>query len=227
MNIFRTMRFTDHPDLPGFDLPSLTGTDAPKKERQKSLARSAAIAAQNLVVSQQSEKLFLGFLPSKDAGFRIRRIAFSGRVEHGLSGRVFDTSRLHLSLHRLEQSGGDVEETLSWCNERFAPFANAVAPFEIVVDRALSFMTRKDKLPFVLRSAARNDALMNFHSGLAKILERPKGSFDPHVTTLYDPKNVDEHPIEPVSWIANELVLVRSLVGQGIHEHIARWPLRG
>ena len=221
------MRYADHPDLPGFDLPSLIGPPPPKSQRQKSLARAAVRTTRNLVVSPPLEKLFLAFLPGKAAGFRIRRIAFSSRVEHGLSGRVHDPSRLHLSLHRLEPSINDPTEYISQFSELLAPFATAIAPFEIVINRALSFMTGQDKLPFVLRNADRNDALMDVYFGLADLLGRPKGTFTPHVTTLYDPKSVAEHPIESVSWTANELVLVRSLVGQGIHEHLARWPLRG
>ena len=31
----------------------------------------------------------------------------------------------------------------------------------------------------------------------------------------------------PVSWVANEFVLVDSLIGQGRYEVLARWPLRG
>jgi RNA 2',3'-cyclic 3'-phosphodiesterase len=33
---------------------------------------------------------------------------------------------------------------------------------------------------------------------------------------------VEEYPIEPVSWIVKEFVLIRSLRG---HQHLARWPL--
>jgi RNA 2',3'-cyclic 3'-phosphodiesterase len=221
------MRHTDHPDLPGFDLPSNSGPTPPKHKRQKSLSRAAVRTTPNLVVSPRTENLFLAILPDSAAAFRIRRIAFSSRVEHNLSGRVLDTARLHLSLHSLGPSVGDLTDYVSRCRELFAPLAATIAPFEIVVDRALSFKTRLDKLPFVLRSATRNSALMNLYSSLAEPFARPKGTFTPHVTVLYDPKSIDEHPVEPVSWIASEVVLVRSLVGQGIHEHLARWPLHG
>jgi RNA 2',3'-cyclic 3'-phosphodiesterase len=48
-------------------------------------------------------------------------------------------------------------------------------------------------------------------------------NFTPHVTLLYDPRSVDEYPVEPVVWTVAEFVLVHSLKG---HRHIARWCLR-
>jgi 2'-5' RNA ligase len=38
---------------------------------------------------------------------------------------------------------------------------------------------------------------------------------------------VARRAIEPITWTVNEFVLVRSLVGQGRHEVLARWPLHG
>jgi len=47
-------------------------------------------------------------------------------------------------------------------------------------------------------------------------------NFTPHVTLLYDPRSVEEHPIEPISWTVSEFVLIHSMQG---HAHLARWPL--
>jgi 2'-5' RNA ligase len=47
-------------------------------------------------------------------------------------------------------------------------------------------------------------------------------NFTPHVTLLYDARDVDEYPIEPIGWTVKEFVLIRSLNG---HEHLVRWPL--
>jgi 2'-5' RNA ligase len=47
--------------------------------------------------------------------------------------------------------------------------------------------------------------------------------FTPHVTLLYDRRNVEEQPIEPISWTVREFVLIHSMQG---HTHLARWPLR-
>ena len=47
-------------------------------------------------------------------------------------------------------------------------------------------------------------------------------NFTPHVTLLYDTRDVEEYPIEPIGWTVKEFVLIRSLNG---HEHLVRWPL--
>lgn len=50
-----------------------------------------------------------------------------------------------------------------------------------------------------------------------------KTSFEPHVTLLYDARNVDEYPLaEPVSWTVREIVLIQSRLG---HTHLAKWRL--
>jgi 2'-5' RNA ligase len=52
---------------------------------------------------------------------------------------------------------------------------------------------------------------------------RAAGDFTPHVTLLYDRREVEELPIEPISWTVRDFVLVHSRQG---HLHLARWPLR-
>jgi RNA 2',3'-cyclic 3'-phosphodiesterase len=50
--------------------------------------------------------------------------------------------------------------------------------------------------------------------------------FRPHFTLFYDGPTGSSLSIEPISWTAEELVLVHSLHGEGRHETVARWPLR-
>ena len=95
------------------------------------------------------------------------------------------------------------------------------------LDRARSVDTRKPKLPLVLYSSEINKSLMEFHRKLSPRGQGNRRSFKPHVTLLYDAKNIPEHPVHPVGWTVTELVLVRSYVGLGRHEHLARWPLCG
>jgi RNA 2',3'-cyclic 3'-phosphodiesterase len=55
----------------------------------------------------------------------------------------------------------------------------------------------------------------------------PWWRFSPHVTLLYDHSYSGHCPIDPVSWTAEEVVLIESLVGQSKHVERARWPLGG
>ncbi|RYE41204.1 MAG: hypothetical protein EOP21_08990 [Hyphomicrobiales bacterium] len=51
------------------------------------------------------------------------------------------------------------------------------------------------------------------------------GGFRPHVTLLYDNQLVAGREIAPVQWTVRDVVLVRSVVGQGRHVIEGRWPL--
>jgi 2'-5' RNA ligase len=47
----------------------------------------------------------------------------------------------------------------------------------------------------------------------------------PHVTLRYIQGTAGGRAIDPISWRAGELVLVHSLVGEGLHIPCGRWPL--
>jgi 2'-5' RNA ligase len=51
--------------------------------------------------------------------------------------------------------------------------------------------------------------------------------FTPHITLLYDDKNVVETPIDPINCAADEVVLVHSLLGQTRHIPLGRWKMKG
>jgi 2'-5' RNA ligase len=51
--------------------------------------------------------------------------------------------------------------------------------------------------------------------------------YTPHLTLLYDDLPLAPRPTDAIIWKAEELLLVRSLLGQSRHELLARLPLRG
>ena len=61
-------------------------------------------------------------------------------------------------------------------------------------------------------------------TGIGRHKHRP---YNPHITLLYDEHRIPDQPVEAISWIVREVVLVCSLQGQGRHIMLARWPLRG
>lgn len=102
-------------------------------------------------------------------------------------------------------------------------------PFEVSFDRSASFRGRAGNRPFVLIGDDGMDRLRRFRktlglamaeNGLKRLANR---DFTPHITLLYAERNIEEHPIEPIGWTVNELVLIHSMQG---HAHLARWPLR-
>lgn len=56
---------------------------------------------------------------------------------------------------------------------------------------------------------------------------RCRQSFSPHVTLRYLDRRGIDVPIDMISWIAGELVLIHSEVGRTRHHCLGRWPLRG
>src|SRR6202043_848028 len=103
-------------------------------------------------------------------------------------------------------------------------------PFEVSFDRTSSFRGKLGNHPFVLLGDNGLSRLRSFRRTLGAAMMR-KGfrrlvntGFTPHVTLLYDIRNVEEQPIEPILWTVREFVLVHSMRG---HAHLARWPLRG
>jgi RNA 2',3'-cyclic 3'-phosphodiesterase len=49
--------------------------------------------------------------------------------------------------------------------------------------------------------------------------------FSPHVSLAYQRSRIPTIPVNPVTWIVHELVLVRSLIGRSKHICLGRWPL--
>jgi 2'-5' RNA ligase len=53
-----------------------------------------------------------------------------------------------------------------------------------------------------------------------------QGDFKPHVTLTRDDKRISPKPIDPISWMVRDFVLIHSLLGKTTHIHLARWPLQ-
>ena len=140
------------------------------------------------------------------------------------------TERLHVTLHHIGDYAGfptDVSNRV-----QAAAATVKMPPFEITFDRAGSFSGRDRNLPFVLRGGDGLNALLAFQRQvfdalkLVNVVRRAEPNFTPHITLLYDDRNVAELPVEPIRWTAREFVLIHSLLGQTRHIPLARWPLR-
>jgi RNA 2',3'-cyclic 3'-phosphodiesterase len=103
--------------------------------------------------------------------------------------------------------------------------------FEIVLDEALSFESRKDSVPFVLEGSELTDV---FALRLAardalhvKGLNVPvRQAFSPHMTLAYARRRSPRIRVAPFSWKACEFQLIESWVGETKYIELARWMLR-
>jgi len=82
-----------------------------------------------------------------------------------------------------------------------------------------------------LHAMGRQREIQDFYHMLVACLARRdmhpryrKSGLRPHVTLGYDPCALDTLEL-PIEWIPDELLLVESEVGNGVHNVVARWPL--
>ena len=173
--------------------------------------------------SRSSANLFLAAVPDAGTAERIHQLASGLKRAHRFDGRLIAPERLHISLFAL---GGLPEG--QHCSAWEAAMEVRTAPFQVWFDRTTSFRGRPDNHPFVLIGEQGLRGLQSFRQMFCAALTRrgmrrlANTNFTPHVTLLYDARDVDEHPIEPIGWTVKEFVLIRSLNG---HEHLVRWPL--
>jgi RNA 2',3'-cyclic 3'-phosphodiesterase len=181
------------------------------------------------VPPKPTDNLFLALFPPAEVAEQIAQLATELRTAHALRGKQYHTSRLHMTLFCFNP----LEVNLSNIAEACMLAAASTAPFEVRFDHVLSFPGRRSVVPFVLHGSDGNAALMEFHERLESLFARSgtrsKGSpnFSPHVTLLYDEQRVPKQMVKPVSWIAQELVLVHSLVGKSQYIPLARWNFCG
>jgi 2'-5' RNA ligase len=179
--------------------------------------------------ASERDRLFLAVVPDADAAARIYQRAEVIRRARKLEGDPIKPERLHVTLFFLGERDALPGHIITRATEAAA--AVEMPSFEVSFDRTMSFSERSNNHPFVLLGDAGVERLKKFRQMLGASMMRNglrhlvRASFMPHVTLLYDKQNVDEQPIEPISWIVHEFVLIRSLYRRTTHLHEARWPL--
>jgi RNA 2',3'-cyclic 3'-phosphodiesterase len=173
--------------------------------------------------SRTCANLFLAAVPDAGTAARIHLLASALKRAHRFDGRLIAPERLHISLFGL----GGLSEG-QHCAAWEAAMEVRTMPFEVSFDRTASFRGRSGNHPFVLVGEKGLHELQSFRQMFCAALTR-KGMkrlatthFTPHVTLLYDARDVDEYPVEPIGWTVKEFVLIRSSNG---HERLVRWPL--
>src|ERR1700722_3580276 len=168
---------------------------------------------------------FFAVAPDADAAVRIYQSACILKRARKFEGTLTRPERLHVTLFFL---GSSRQRVVRMAFEAAAEIRTK--PFVVSFDRPASFRGRPGNHALVLLGDSGLRFLMSFRQMLGAAMARnglrqcANGPFTPHVTLLYDSHNVEEQPIEPISWTVREFRLIHSLHG---HVHLARWPLRG
>lgn len=178
-----------------------------------------------------SDNVYFAVLPDKDVARRMREIGEELWHRHGLPGRVQPAHLLHVSLAHVGRFAGVPQGVVAAA--RMAGSAVRCAPFEVCFDRAASFDNPRGS-PVVLRCGRGEGEFAELRRAIAGAMHgvglpaNPSIGITPHVTLVYNGLSIPEIVLsKPIEWTVRELVLVHSLVGQGRHIHLGRWPLGG
>ncbi|MBW9063395.1 2'-5' RNA ligase family protein [Rhizobium herbae] len=144
---------------------------------------------------------------------------------HALSTGSRPHNRMHVSLNAVGKNADFPEDIVFAVSAAMATVK--AAPFEVTFDRVMHIASA-----VVLANAVRSEEIMDLHVQLAKEMWAVGLTFSynprflPHMTLLDDASPVAEHRlVAPVSWIAREFVLIRSVTGKSGYDFIDRWPL--
>lgn len=134
--------------------------------------------------------------------------------------------RLHMTVCHVGDRLG--EDKALEAKARQAASMLVAKPFRVTFDRVLNFGAQ-----VVLAGGEGIEEMVRFqrrlHVHMAQAgLARSAKAYTPHVTLFYGSSaRVEEEKVEPISWVVNELVLVRSPQGLTQHHRLASWPLKG
>lgn len=181
--------------------------------------------------ARPTDRLFFAVFPAPDAAGRIAQLAQTLRDNHGLQGHALKTERFHITLHHVGDHVGLPNDVVRAACQALDTVT--LPPFEVSFDRVASFSGNPSKRPFVLRGDDAQLAALNACQQALGVAMKRAGlgrwvdaRFTPHVTLLYDTRLMPEQAVEPVSWRADRIVLVHSLLGQTRHVPLHTWMLR-
>jgi RNA 2',3'-cyclic 3'-phosphodiesterase len=171
--------------------------------------------------------LFFAAFPTPEAALSIAQNAFEIKQAHGLTGKLIETARLHVTLHNL---GGSLALPQELVDKAMAAARTvSLAAFDVAFDQMLSFRGRPGNHPLVLQAsdgAPGMQALQHhLHMALAKAGLATQGMPKAHMTLLYDRKTIEKQAIAPIRCKVNEFALVYSHYGKTRHEHLGKWVL--
>ena len=174
-------------------------------------------------------KVFLALQPDVAAAQQIAGLTAEARRSHGLSGKPISAERLHISLNFVGDFRGPPPRAVIDKTKKVVGGLTGGRPFLITLNRMESW--NGDPHPLVLTGEEGVIGVEELHADLHKALaaagmapRRPL-QITPHITLLYDRREAPAVFVEPVTWKAREFVLLDTVVGEGRHEVLGRWPL--
>lgn len=175
-----------------------------------------------------SDRLLFALYPDPETAALIARQGSALRKALGLRGPARPVEVLHVTLRHVGDFVGPPPEVIGQLVDALAGFS--FPAFDITLGSRMRF--RGGGAFVLLASETANPALIEFRRILCGRLDaagagwrKDAAAFKPHVTLSYENHEVDERPIEPITWKAREFVLVHSPQGQTKHLPLTRFPL--
>ena len=175
---------------------------------------------------------FLALLPSPAAVAAIARIEQRLLRLVGPPARAIRPDCLHVSLQFLGCESDLSPHVLDATDAAVRRLH--LTPFDVMFARCMNFKSAAGgHHPVVLSGPDARTDIHALHQALSTQLAhhgiacRARASFTPHLTLLYAAAAAPERAVEPIRWLADEIVLVRSVIGRARYEICGRWPLRG
>ena len=167
-------------------------------------------------------RLFLAIVPPPPLARQIAQAA----LWYGPEGRGARADRMHVTIDILD----DFEDRPAHAIDTLCAVMGSVAAAAVAIELDQAVGSTRS---VALRARRRNPALDRFHRavGAARartgLPQRAGYRFSPHLTLFYRDGAPFSRAIAPIRWVADEFVLVHSLVGRTQHEILGRWPLQG
>ncbi|MCW1915527.1 2'-5' RNA ligase family protein [Luteolibacter sp. GHJ8] len=183
--------------------------------------------------SPSIDNLFVAVFPGAEDAKRLSNLGIGLKDLLGVQGKLLPEDHLHVTLYHVGTYRDALPDAHVAAAKRACHAAAALShPFDLSLNQAFTYRGAR-ALPFVLRNTNKDTALHTFQEAL--VIEFAKqgfrvgknSSFDPHVTLAYAKEPVPEVSIDPIGWMVNELVLIRSMVGQTKYQILGRWSLAG
>ncbi|MES2625254.1 MAG: 2'-5' RNA ligase family protein [Pseudomonadota bacterium] len=179
---------------------------------------------------KRNKSLFYALRTNNAGVLQLAHLTEQLREKHRLTGIPLRPEHLHVSLCHLGDHAERPEAFIAMA--RRAGEAMHMPPFEFLFDEVLSYSGQAaNELPFALQASTASIEFKAFQIQLAaemvkaglKAWARPTSR--PHLTLLYDAKNIASEPVAPLRVVAHELVLVISYLGETRYEIVESWPL--
>lgn len=170
--------------------------------------------------------LFFALRPDAETAQQIRSLATELSDKYGLDGKITDVEQLHMTLCFLGPVSKLPPDAVAAADA--AARSLQAEPFLLTFDRVKSFPGSN---AFVLCQEEAFPPLVQLRNRLLVALARSgrfpleRREFRAHVTLMHDPKLVGLHEVQPVSWTAQELLLMRSHHGLAPYQVLGRYHL--